>query len=302
MSVTDRYDAGWYTALVVGFVLLVACSGAIVADLDRDSAMDAAVDQIKADEGFRGHAYSDTRGYVTIGYGTRLPIRAEEAEELLRSRLSGDLATLATHRQGAALAALPSGVLVAVLDMLYQLGPDKAVREFDDMVPRCVGSTDYPRAARELPSPASMGRRNAAARYADCSGDRGGPVAEPQWPCSRASLAVNAAALLRMAPTSGCRPAARTGNPTRHASHWAAGGRTWLCLNAPWQSCLGTYRGDQAGDRFGTHPSSPRLFAIADRAGLGAARASRVDRPGRDFLPAARPIQEVRLRAQRRNA
>ena len=47
------------------------------------------VNDIKAAEGFRGNPYRDSRGFDTLGYGTRLPITKAEGEILLRHRLDG---------------------------------------------------------------------------------------------------------------------------------------------------------------------------------------------------------------------
>ena len=42
---------------------------------------------IKREEGFIGDVYTDTQGYPTIGYGTKLPISKEEGVLLLKHRL-----------------------------------------------------------------------------------------------------------------------------------------------------------------------------------------------------------------------
>lgn len=50
--------------------------------------MTLAVDLIKKHEGFRSMPYTDTEGFLTIGWGTRLPINEREAELLLRARMT----------------------------------------------------------------------------------------------------------------------------------------------------------------------------------------------------------------------
>jgi lysozyme len=45
------------------------------------------IEDIKIEEGFRGDPYKDHLGYLTIGYGTKLPLTKEEAELLLKHRL-----------------------------------------------------------------------------------------------------------------------------------------------------------------------------------------------------------------------
>lgn len=45
-------------------------------------------DLLQEHEGFRGMPYEDSLGYLTIGYGTLLPLSEEEAQLLLRYRLN----------------------------------------------------------------------------------------------------------------------------------------------------------------------------------------------------------------------
>ena len=50
---------------------------------------------LMADEGFRGNPYNDTRGFGTLGYGTKLPITKAEGELLLRHRLNAAVRCIA---------------------------------------------------------------------------------------------------------------------------------------------------------------------------------------------------------------
>ena len=54
-----------------------------------DSVVDQLVDTVKQEEGFRSKPYRDSRGFLTIGYGTNLSIGITpvEGEILLRERL-----------------------------------------------------------------------------------------------------------------------------------------------------------------------------------------------------------------------
>ena len=80
------------------------------------------VEQLKADEGFRAAPYRDSRGVLTIGYGTNLEagITRAEAEWLLEQRLLQ--ARLEFARRWHRLNELPAGVQDALVGMAYQLG------------------------------------------------------------------------------------------------------------------------------------------------------------------------------------
>ena len=85
------------------------------------------VETIKAEESFKAKAYRDSRGVLTIGYGTNLDIgiTKPEAAFLLRSRID-------THRRDLARSwppfdDQPDHVKDALTDMAYQLGVDGVV-------------------------------------------------------------------------------------------------------------------------------------------------------------------------------
>ena len=44
------------------------------------------IDILKQEEGFNGNAYEDSEGFMTIGYGTKLPLSKYEAKMLLEYR------------------------------------------------------------------------------------------------------------------------------------------------------------------------------------------------------------------------
>ena len=88
---------------------------------------------LKKEEGFRSHPYPDTRGNLTIGYGTNISegITLDEAEFLLTERL---------RRTGKDLAiewppykSQPERVRAALLDMAYQIGVE-GLMEFKEML------------------------------------------------------------------------------------------------------------------------------------------------------------------------
>ena len=83
---------------------------------------DGLVETLKAEEGYRAKPYRDSRGVLTIGYGTNIQegITQAEADQLLRGRLRRFEDELRTAWQPFDLQ--PRGVQVALLDMAYQLG------------------------------------------------------------------------------------------------------------------------------------------------------------------------------------
>ena len=88
-----------------------------------DSVVDQLVDTLKIEEGFRAHPYKDSRGFLTIGYGTNLSIGITpvEGEILLRERLE----TPTEERLSKAwdpYQTQADPIRAALLDMSYQLG------------------------------------------------------------------------------------------------------------------------------------------------------------------------------------
>ena len=97
------------------------------------SPIDETVALLKQEEGFRSKPYRDSRGVLTIGYGTNLAegISQSEAEYLLRARLAGTYEALTKELPW--LPAAPEGQQSAILDMGYQLGVH-GVLEFKTML------------------------------------------------------------------------------------------------------------------------------------------------------------------------
>ena len=106
-------------AIVLGLSIAVAGQCAP----PEDPALDLALARLRTEEGFEAHAYRDTRGRLTIGYGTNLSegITQGEGDYLLGSRLR---ARVDTFRQlWPPLRDMPLEVRVELADMAYQLGP-----------------------------------------------------------------------------------------------------------------------------------------------------------------------------------
>ena len=82
--------------------------------------IDNVVVDLKSDEGFEGMPYEDSRGNMTIGYGTKLPLTKNEATVLLRMRTIQKHEELSMrkplYRQ------LPQQAREVLLNMAYQLG------------------------------------------------------------------------------------------------------------------------------------------------------------------------------------
>ena len=99
------------------------------------------LDRIKTEEGFSPKPYSDSRGVLTIGYGTNLAIgiTEDEAAFLLHSRLTRVEHCL--QRKWGPWRDMPGNVRDALTDMGYQLGCE-GVLEFHDML-AALGNRDW---------------------------------------------------------------------------------------------------------------------------------------------------------------
>ena len=85
--------------------------------------VDQLVDTLKLEEGFRSKPYRDSRGFLTIGYGTNLSIGITPVEgEILSSGAAGDHRAALWRRHGSPYQAHPDAIRAALLDMSYQLG------------------------------------------------------------------------------------------------------------------------------------------------------------------------------------
>jgi len=84
------------------------------------------VRELTSDEGFKGMPYTDTRGYLTIGYGTKLPITEDEAKMLLEHRLTTHYNELLLEKP--IVARLPEVAQNVLANMAYQLGVPKLLK------------------------------------------------------------------------------------------------------------------------------------------------------------------------------
>lgn len=104
------------------------------------------LDSIKQHEGFDGKPYRDTEGFLTIGYGTKLPISRAEAELLLNNRLEILKAELAQKEP--MLLNLPPEKQDVLFEMAYQMGVN-GVLKFKRMW-KALENFDYIQAAVEM--------------------------------------------------------------------------------------------------------------------------------------------------------
>ena len=87
--------------------------------------------ELKQEEGFKGMPYKDTRGKLTIGYGTKLPITEQEATILLGHRLEESRKEVINCIENIHL--LPNLIIEVLVEMNYQLGTSKFL-EFKRML------------------------------------------------------------------------------------------------------------------------------------------------------------------------
>ena len=107
--------------------------------------------QIKADEGFRGHAYVCPAGALTVGYGRNIDtggpgITDAEAQVLLSNDISecdADLAKVFAGWSGFSLRRRAT-----LVNLRFQLGPSR-FRAFRKMI-AAIENGDWPEAAKEL--------------------------------------------------------------------------------------------------------------------------------------------------------
>ena len=110
----------------LAILVLVAVAVPTVWSVTGSSATDSVVDQtaarLEVEEGFRAKPYLDSRGILTIGFGTNIGegITRREGEYLLRERLGATYETL--FKELPWLSAAPERQQSALLDLGYQVG------------------------------------------------------------------------------------------------------------------------------------------------------------------------------------
>ena len=104
------------------------------------------VDQIKQDEDFRGMPYKDTKGNLTIGFGTLLPLSRVEAEWLLTHRLG--LIKEEMSLKCKIFDNLPGDAQEILLNMGYNMGVPKLCG-FKKMW-KALANYDFDKASKEM--------------------------------------------------------------------------------------------------------------------------------------------------------
>lgn len=102
------------------------------------------IEDLKHDEGFRGNPYTDTEGYLTIGYGTKLPLSRKEAEVLLKMRLDETIEDVNSRLSHLNIRKEAWDILY---NMAYQLGVGGLLK-FKKML-KALEKQDYETAAKE---------------------------------------------------------------------------------------------------------------------------------------------------------
>ena len=131
----------------IGAVLgaAVALGGQSILDSPDAPPYEAVEAALQADEGFRAKPYRDTRGRLTVGYGTNLDagLTKDEGAGLLRSRLDRNGRELAKLWKPFRL--MRPEIQGALVEMSYQLGAEGVAGN-----PRVLasGGCDHPRAER----------------------------------------------------------------------------------------------------------------------------------------------------------
>lgn len=104
------------------------------------------IELTKQHEGFKDMPYKDTRGFWTIGYGTKLPISEKEAEMLLMNRLSEAIIELVDRKPF--ILKYPPKIKQVLYEMAYQLGVSKLM-EFKRMW-KAVENRDWESMIKEM--------------------------------------------------------------------------------------------------------------------------------------------------------
>ena len=104
------------------------------------------IENIKASEGFDGMPYTDTEGYLTIGYGTKLPIDKKEGQLLAEFRLKAFKHEVNNKLEW--LAEKPTEVQDIVYEMAYQMGVPRFMK-FKNTI-QYIKDGDYKMASIEM--------------------------------------------------------------------------------------------------------------------------------------------------------
>ena len=102
---------------------------------------------LEQEEGFQAKPYRDTRGFLTIGFGTNLDagITREQAQALVEIALRDNSERLLALSWFAGLDAVRQSVIE---NMTYNMGVDRLLT-FHDMI-AAIEAKDYPEAAHQM--------------------------------------------------------------------------------------------------------------------------------------------------------
>lgn len=115
---------------------------------------DSLLDRIKKNEGFSSSAYTDSLGYLTIGYGRLIDkklgggITKEEAEFLLANDVKKSKDSVDGILEQRGIKDLPEVVYSVLIELMFMLGKTKFLK-FKGFL-SAIASKDYKRAALEL--------------------------------------------------------------------------------------------------------------------------------------------------------
>ena len=128
---------------VMGAALLHG--GTTIFDNEQGAAYQGLVEQLKVEEGYREHVYSDTQGVETIGYGFNLDqgIPEPAADWLLNFMVERDGHAFAEGWEP--FETMPADVQVALIDMSYEVGAAGLLR-FHTML-RLLSASEWDAAA-----------------------------------------------------------------------------------------------------------------------------------------------------------
>lgn len=82
--------------------------------------MNELINSIKEHEGYVAEPYNDSLGFSTIGYGTKLPLSKDEAELILKHRLTDKIDKIIEKKP--IILTLPQDKQFVLFEMAYQLG------------------------------------------------------------------------------------------------------------------------------------------------------------------------------------
>lgn len=107
---------------------------------------DELIKNLKKFEGFKGNPYVDSRGYLTVGIGTKLPLDEEEAEFLLKHRLKKTVNELNVLKLNDL--DIKEEAKIILYDMAYNLGV-RGLLKFKKMW-KALENKDYLEASKEM--------------------------------------------------------------------------------------------------------------------------------------------------------